>query len=223
MGKSRSVQRYATVGLFFLSTLVAPALLAAVTDEGNQWVVAGAAVLASLAATIVGVQLLESWQGQRQRRAILSTSSAGRRRALVITAGPSHFAHDRARGSSLGVRQLAAVQPAYLAVVSSAESGDVEGIVREALDRMRYHDELEQMPHVRVFITTDANELSREAPGRAVAWCLGQATVERSDVVVDITGATKAMSLASYIVASDRRVDCQVIRQDQSGETTILR
>ncbi len=219
----RRVQRYASVALFFASTLVGPALLNAVSSADNEWTVLVATIVVSIVLTLVGVWLLESWKWQRGQRTLLAATQASHYPALVLTVGPHHFEAGGRVVASLGQTQLSQVRPRYLALVGSPETVGLMTQVDECLDTLMTRGVMTERPATRVFITQDAQDLLQTATTEAIAWCLAEPDIERQHIVVDVTGGTTSMSLSAFVSATEHGVDCQVVRQDDSSQITILK
>ncbi|MGH8899545.1 MAG: hypothetical protein ACRDZ4_21595 [Egibacteraceae bacterium] len=58
----------------------------------------------------------------------------------------------------------------------------------------------------------------RRAAARALEWLLDQG-VERDDIVVDITGGLKNVSLAAFLAADDAQVEAQYIKSEYNAAT----
>lgn len=212
------MQRYVAVGLFFASTLFAPAVLTAVTTDKNQWTVAAASGVMSVIATVVGVGALTSWESRRRRRTLVSIPTIEERAALIVTAGPKHFS-DRRGEPSLLFLQLHQCRPGALAIIGSQETLDA---------RPDFDACLAGLPHeitpsnVRWFLLADPDAIDRQAFDQALSWALDEERVSADRLAIDVTGGTTTMSLSGLVAATAAGVDCQVVRQDGSGGVRIL-
>jgi hypothetical protein len=218
LSDSEDLQRYVAVGLFFASTLVAPALLTAVTTDTNRWTVLAVTAVISVAATAFGVRSLGAWEARRRRRALISVPGAQPREVLVVTAGPNHFA-GKGRPTPLLRLQLEQTKPSLLAIIGSRETKSKETDLISCLDGL---SSAIDRPGYDFFLTDDADSVDLTPVQKAVQWAREHSDAGLDDIVVDVTGGTTSMSVSALLAATNAGIDCQIVRQDKSGATRIL-
>ncbi|HEY2957358.1 MAG TPA: hypothetical protein VGM21_03980 [Actinomycetota bacterium] len=190
--------------LIVLQLLISAATLLA----GNFVGLVGLAVaVAVAAATILGVRDV----ARRRRRRVDIGETAGaperQRPGVILILSPVSDAPD-----SAAVHAIRHMRPAYLGFFGTPET-DARRVVEKLLTRRC--PELGVAPVATNTKSWDQLDL-RDGTRTVMAlidWMLDRG-LEPSEVVVDITGGTKLMSLCGFLAAEAKGVDCEYIRSE---------